>query len=229
MPMMLEGNAINITQSGVYYARGNIDLHNVTADAGVQVTFVADGRINLNGSTLNGLQGYSSVVSGDHVPPGSNQVGLVMASDYGTATSHENPPSGNCSGQDAIKVQIGYLHQHEGPDLCPTRLDSVLKQPGRSRRKHHRVRSQVFGLQLRHHVQERRHVRARLHRRASQLTSPATEGGHTPPTYATSIGYPSRLKNAKRNLSSSLALRAERAKWREVLGECETYGGIARL
>ncbi|MEX2280123.1 MAG: pilus assembly protein TadG-related protein [Acidimicrobiia bacterium] len=44
------GGSIEITQSGIYFTDQNISLNNVTAAAGVKVTFVAHGQISVNGS-----------------------------------------------------------------------------------------------------------------------------------------------------------------------------------
>lgn len=106
------GNAIRITQSGVYYTSRSISLHNVTAAPGVQVTFVAEGTIDLNGSNLNDLNGYSPVVAGGNV-------GLLMFSDYGSAAAHENPPSGSCSGQDGIKISSATFSNMRGLIFAP--------------------------------------------------------------------------------------------------------------
>ena len=92
------GNAIEIIESGIYYTSGRIDLHDVTAAPGVDVTFVARGQIDLNGSNLSNLNGYSPIVDG-------GSVGLLMFSDFGGGAPHENPPHGACSGQAAIEVR----------------------------------------------------------------------------------------------------------------------------
>jgi len=108
----LGGNAIEITESGIYYTSGRIDLHNVTAAPGVSVTFVANGQIDMNGANLSNLNGYSPVLDG-------GSVGLLMFSDFGAASSHENPPSGNCSGQAAIEIRSATFSPVGGVIFAP--------------------------------------------------------------------------------------------------------------
>ena len=107
------GTGVNITESGIYYAGGSIKLTNVTTDPGVEVTFVAEGPIDVVGSA-DGLHGYSPVVPG-------GSVGLLMFSDYGSSPSsyHENPPNGTCLPVDAISFSNANLTDAQGLIFAP--------------------------------------------------------------------------------------------------------------
>lgn len=108
----LSGNAIEITQPGIYFTSSRIDFHDVSAAPGVDVTFVARGQIDLNGSDLSNLSGYSPIVAG-------GSVGLLMFSDFGNATAHENPPNGSCSGQAAINIRSANFSPISGVIFAP--------------------------------------------------------------------------------------------------------------
>lgn len=108
----LGGNSIEIIQSGIYYTAGDITLHDVTAAPNVNVTFVADGRIDLNGANFTNLRGYDPVLDG-------GQVGLLMFADNGGSDPHENPPHGYCSGKDAISISSATFTNARGVIFAP--------------------------------------------------------------------------------------------------------------
>ena len=88
------GNAIRITDSGIYYTSGDIDLTKVSSDPGVKVTFVSDnGQIHITGEGSD-LEAYSKVSGGPNDP------GLLMFSSY------QEPPTGpTCTGN-AIQFSL---------------------------------------------------------------------------------------------------------------------------
>jgi Flp pilus assembly protein TadG len=68
------GGSITIVKSGIYYTSGDISLNSADVAPGVKVTFVAVGKIEVNGS--GNFDAYEPIVGGPNDP------GLLMYSNY---------------------------------------------------------------------------------------------------------------------------------------------------
>jgi hypothetical protein len=78
----VNNGSVVLTQPGIYYIAGSLDLTNVSlgGDAANRgVTFVVTGQISVQGS--GNLRGYAEIYQNDFVIPGRSEV-LLMGSSY---------------------------------------------------------------------------------------------------------------------------------------------------
>lgn len=91
--------SVTITQSGIYYTSGNIELNNPSVEEGVEVTFVAEGPVRFTGSAGN-LTAYHDqlLVFSNHpaAGPSCSQVAVQYAMSDATWSGVIFAPHGAC-------------------------------------------------------------------------------------------------------------------------------------
>jgi Flp pilus assembly protein TadG len=111
------GGNITITQQGIYYTSSNIALNNASADPGVQVTFVAEGSIQISGSAGE-LTAYRDLllVMSNHPgsPPSCSQVAVQFSMDSATWSGVIFAPNGQCRQNTAFSSSL------DGSIICYT-------------------------------------------------------------------------------------------------------------